>query len=205
MPSNTYNNLSKEKKEKLIKAAIKEFSSVPYNKASINNIISKAGISRGSFYMYFENKEELFQYILYSHKEKFDEIIKISLITSSGDLKTSFIKIFDYIIDYISEEDNDFFKQVFLNLNYQNKQYIVPEKFGRKNKTKEFEKYIDKKKLVLSSNITLDDIFEIYISILIPGIIKYILKDTDLSIIRKNFNKKINLLCFGIYRKDDNS
>lgn len=64
MASNTFNNLPKEKKERIINAAVKEFSRVPLEKALISNIIKDAGIPRGSFYQYFENIDDLFVYII---------------------------------------------------------------------------------------------------------------------------------------------
>lgn len=48
-----------EKRERLLLAAEEEFARVPYAEASINRMIRAAGIPRGSFYMYFRDKEEL--------------------------------------------------------------------------------------------------------------------------------------------------
>ena len=58
MPTNTFLNLPIEKKKKIMNAAKSEFVEYSFYDASINRIIKNAGISRGSFYMYFENKEE---------------------------------------------------------------------------------------------------------------------------------------------------
>lgn len=60
MPSSTFFRLPPEKQEKLLRAARKEFARVPFADASINRIIQAADISRGSFYMYFRDKGELF-------------------------------------------------------------------------------------------------------------------------------------------------
>ena len=70
MPTNTFFNLPIEKKEKIINAAKSEFVEYSFHDASINKIIKSAGISRGSFYMYFENKEDLFLYILDGYREE---------------------------------------------------------------------------------------------------------------------------------------
>ncbi|BBB49517.1 TetR/AcrR family transcriptional regulator [Pelolinea submarina] len=53
-----------EKKEELIKAALDEFTEKNFSEASLNTIIKKAGISKGSFYYHFENKEDLYLYLL---------------------------------------------------------------------------------------------------------------------------------------------
>lgn len=62
MPSKTFFHLPAEKRERLLLAAEEEFARVPYAEASINRMIRAAGIPRGSFYMYFRDKEELFHY-----------------------------------------------------------------------------------------------------------------------------------------------
>lgn len=64
MPKDTFLNLSEDKKNKIINAAKKEFARVPIEEASIKNIVEEAEIARGSFYQYFESKEDLLKYIL---------------------------------------------------------------------------------------------------------------------------------------------
>ena len=60
MPKETFNNLDPEKKRRISEAAILEFSSHSFSDASINQIVKSAGIPRGSFYQYFENKEDIY-------------------------------------------------------------------------------------------------------------------------------------------------
>ena len=59
MPKETFLKLPEEKKHKIIKAAKKEFERVPFEQTSIKNIANDAEIARGSFYQYFEIKEDL--------------------------------------------------------------------------------------------------------------------------------------------------
>ena len=49
-----------ERKEKILEVGIKEFASKGYEKANINIIAKKAGISIGLMYKYFSTKEDLF-------------------------------------------------------------------------------------------------------------------------------------------------
>jgi len=60
MPTQTFLNLPKEKQERILHAAIEEFGKRNVNEANLSNIISAAGISRGSLYQYFENKEDMY-------------------------------------------------------------------------------------------------------------------------------------------------
>ena len=62
MPKETFLKLPNEKKEKIIKAAQKEFERVPIEEVSIKNIVENAEIARGSFYQYFESKEDLLRF-----------------------------------------------------------------------------------------------------------------------------------------------
>lgn len=64
MPTQRFLNLKEEKKQAILSAAVHEFSRVPYAAASINQIIKEADISRGSFYTYFEDKDDLMRYML---------------------------------------------------------------------------------------------------------------------------------------------
>lgn len=64
MPTNTFLNLSKDKRLRILRAAKNEFSRVPLEKAVIANIVKEAKIPRGSFYQYFEDIEDLFRYLL---------------------------------------------------------------------------------------------------------------------------------------------
>ena len=66
MPTQRFLKLKDEKKRVILEAAVHEFSRVPYSAASINQIIKEAGISRGSFYTYFADKDDLMP-VSYTH------------------------------------------------------------------------------------------------------------------------------------------
>lgn len=64
MPKETFFNLSEEKREHITNIAIDEFATHNYAEVSISRIVARAGIAKGSFYQYFEDKEDLFGYLL---------------------------------------------------------------------------------------------------------------------------------------------
>lgn len=64
MPKPTFFNLSEEKRHSLLEIAIEEFASNNYNNASISRIVARAGIAKGSLYQYFEDKKDLYLYLL---------------------------------------------------------------------------------------------------------------------------------------------
>lgn len=71
-----FRNLEPGKREKIINAAMTEFALRGYEKASTNEIVKKAGISKGLLFHYFKNKKNLFLFLLdYGIKIMADEII----------------------------------------------------------------------------------------------------------------------------------
>lgn len=64
MPKDTFFNLPEEKRKRILDAAIDEFANYPFHKATISRIVQKADIPKGSFYQYFEDKKDLFKYIV---------------------------------------------------------------------------------------------------------------------------------------------
>ena len=64
MPTERFLKLGEEKRRRIMEAAVEEFANYSIADASINRVIRSAGISRGSFYTYFDDKEDLFRYVL---------------------------------------------------------------------------------------------------------------------------------------------
>lgn len=64
MPKPTFFNLPDAKRQAIIDIAIDEFAETDYEVASISKIVAKAGIAKGSFYQYFEDKADLFHYLM---------------------------------------------------------------------------------------------------------------------------------------------
>src|SRR6266496_4842655 len=59
VPANPKQARSKQTKEKIVQAAIKLFQERGYEKTTSNDIASEAGVSVGSFYVYFTDKRQL--------------------------------------------------------------------------------------------------------------------------------------------------
>ena len=59
-----FDNISEEKRQKIIAVCIEEFAEKGYEKASTNGMVNKAEISKGSLFHYFGNKKNLYLYLL---------------------------------------------------------------------------------------------------------------------------------------------
>jgi len=85
MPTERFLRLPDHKKEAIQNAAIEEFARVPFEKASINKIIQHANISRGSFYTYFEDKQDILNFIFDRVHQKANEFFEQNLTETGGD------------------------------------------------------------------------------------------------------------------------
>lgn len=108
MPTTTFFNLPPPKRERLLRAAVSEFVQKPFNEVSINRIIHVAGIPRGSFYQYFENKTDLFQHILDYFGKKLEKTIFASLDACGGDLLAAPLELFDLLLAGVRENRMEF-------------------------------------------------------------------------------------------------
>jgi|SRR5699024_4458194 len=76
-----FNNLNSDKQTEIINAAIKEFVQSGFEKASTNEIVKRANISKGSLFNYFNSKKGLYAYLIeYSMQiiERIDEQIDLN-------------------------------------------------------------------------------------------------------------------------------
>ncbi len=87
MPKETFTNLPDHKRNRILRIAIREFAEKPYDVASISNIVREAGIAKGSFYQYFEDKQDLYRYLIELGTEERLNVIKaLPAQDLSGDL-----------------------------------------------------------------------------------------------------------------------
>lgn len=204
MPKPTFFKLTTEKQESLIKAAKKEFSRVPLYEASISNIIKDAGIPRGSFYQYFEDKEDVFYFLLDEHSkrnyERFISIIKMN----NGDLFQSFMDWFKSILISFEEPENrQYFKNTFLNMNYKIErtftQNIHEEKV--KNRFIGIINTINSENLNVTNEEELHHSLKIMMAVTIRNLVSVFAKEVPMNEAMKAFSLEIDLLKKGLYKQ----
>lgn len=99
MVKQTFYNLPFEKKQRIKDAIVKEIEQKSYEDISINQIVKNAGISRGSFYQYFDDKTDLLDLIMYGFSDELSEKCKRYMIESDGDAFKACEKVFDFVVD----------------------------------------------------------------------------------------------------------
>jgi AcrR family transcriptional regulator len=84
MPKETFFNLPPEKRERIESSAIKEFRDFYFDASSINRIVEEAGIAKGSFYQYFEDKKDLYKHVMNIIIQKKMEYMTPTLMNPMG-------------------------------------------------------------------------------------------------------------------------
>lgn len=117
----TFENLDEGKKEKIINAALDEFVQRGYDKASTNEIVKNAEISKGLLFHYFKNKKKLYLYLYdfclntvkheFYQKIDFEETNFISMLRKIQSLKLELHKrhpqLFKFMIEAYMEQENE--------------------------------------------------------------------------------------------------
>lgn len=86
MCTETFLRLPEEKRQRFLEAAWEEFTRVKFSETSINQIVRRAGIPRGSFYQYFADKEDLFAYLLEDIRDRVVQVFGELLRRTDGDI-----------------------------------------------------------------------------------------------------------------------
>lgn len=105
MPTSTFFRLPEEKRRRLLDAAWEETLRVRFTEVSINRIIHRARIPRGSFYQYFSDKAELVRYLFNGVREYFTALLWKLLEESGGDLFAVPVMAFDRLMGRSGEND----------------------------------------------------------------------------------------------------
>ena len=200
MPKSTFYNLNKDKKEKIKKAIKNEFSKNPFSKASISNIIEEAQIPRGSFYQYFDDKEDALKYILDEVAQKERKKIIDILNRNSGDIFKTSIESFDYIVNKnISEKEIQFLKNIVQEIKEENIDFQLPIRNNFKSNVENWN--INTENLNIKTEEDLKYILRILFIVTKTQIMDVILKRISNEKARENLIKQIQILKEGMTKK----
>jgi AcrR family transcriptional regulator len=77
MSSDTWNNLSSAKQQRLLDAALAEFGGRGFEAGSLNVIARDAGVSKGSLFQYFDDKLDLWRTVVNETAERVRRAVTI--------------------------------------------------------------------------------------------------------------------------------
>ena len=90
---------SEETRSRILESAKKLFSNRGYNKASVDDICTEAGISKGAFYHHFESKQALFLALLDGWLQTIDNAIEASKDKTAPETFRQMTEAFPYIFE----------------------------------------------------------------------------------------------------------
>ncbi len=206
MPKKMFFNISKEKQKKFLDTAMSEFTSKPFEQVSVNKIVKKAGISRGSFYTYFDDLESLFNYLFTTVKAERFKYAKDLMIEAKGDYFEFIRKLFVYDFDkYNDEHKYSLFRNYIHYVQTVKKgsiqDYIIMEVFKELEANNvPLDQYIAQNKYGLNKQEVLD-LFEMIVLIMINTLIKAENEEMSKEEVFKLFFRRLDYIENGV-RKD---
>lgn len=203
MPTQTFFNLSEEKKKRLIAGAMKEFSTKSLNDASISNIVKNAKISRGSFYQYFEDKKDLYFYLIGKFRYNYHKLMYDSFVKEEGDFFKGYKDFGEKYILYIRQSPKfGFFENMYLHMNYQINQEARLDFDKAKGKVmpagKRIVDVIKRDGLKVSSEEELVSMVRYLLSILNDTIMEGFWKELSIEETQQLFVKRLGWITYGV-------
>lgn len=213
MPKETFFHLPLEKQQRIMRAAKKEFSRAPLGEASIAQIIKDAEIPRGSFYQYFEDKDDLYFYYFKSSHRNAQEELKKAMKKADGRLFDGFELYFAKMVEEVLQGPNAaFYRNLFMNMDYRSFHKVAPP-FNRgihpplhqhqtDEQWQEFYDTIDLSLLQLESQEDLKILVKLLMHVVFSTVAdgyRQLLDQPELDIdkIQAEFNLKISWLKYG--------
>lgn len=194
MPKETFYKLPDEKRERIMAAAEREFLENSFEAASINRIIKEAAIPRGSFYQYFEDKKDIFLYIVSTHKNEAFGFVESFIKDSDGDVFSFMRKAIDFMISAECSEKVEGMKRIF------SQPWVFDMIVSDTMKGKQEEantpkgimfKYIDKNQLNVENDDELIALINIFASISLGLFFKIFIMGKNMEIDKEKIRKNI--------------
>lgn len=91
------------KRQKILEAAVGRFGRVGYEAASMDGVAAAAGVSKGSLYDYFENKEDLFYAVFEWFEEHVMRLSMERMASAGGSARTRFTAFADASVSAIAD------------------------------------------------------------------------------------------------------
>ena len=192
MPRESFNNLSQEKKNRIFSAAKIEFIRHPYEEVSINRVIKNAKISRGSFYLYFENKEDLYYFVLNENRNIVLDRLERSLLRHHTMFQIA-EDLYDFVTSFVKTAEQKFFERVLANFTPQILEYYTIKIRRNENSRFDFRNLGDYDMLDINTPQDLTAMLEMVLQVTIYMIVDVYFERTSVENGRANLKRKLNL------------
>lgn len=202
MPTERFYRLAKEKAETIRNAAIQEFKRVTPEEASINKIIQSAGISRGSFYTYFEDKYELLRWLLGDFVAIYQNFYVTELEKKEGNLWEVYEDVLDHTIEWVAAQGLVEIVGNMMKSNYFSEHFQKAASGGCKMEAAKQEhlRTIYAKLDPRFCSLEYEDFCELmrmHVETLVIALKLYFTKEETPEKIRESYRRRMRILCYG--------
>lgn len=202
MPKDTYFNLPEEKQKRIFDAALGEVLSVPISEVSINRIVQKAEISRGSFYQYFEDKQDLLLFVLGDGIRFIKEEISSCIEKSHGDIFAAITMILEGVF---ALGEKEIYRKTLRNVLIESSTRECSFQFLKQfqmDLLNLLEAEMDKEKLMLKDEKEYQHLVKILFILLKEAAISYLYDGAHIDVYREEFALQLNMIKKGVLRKE---
>ncbi len=198
MPNKAFMHLEEQKRKRLITSALNEFSKYPYDQISINRIIQSIDMPRGSFYLYFNDKEDLYLYIFSTYHN-----ILIDFLNNATKNSKTIIDVcsnmFEEIIEYCDNGNyGALLKMFFIGLNH-NIENKLMDAGSRDEVIKTVTLFNEQAHQRIQKDIDIKDVTDLLVNILIHSISQYYIMNFELDVVKEHFYHQLKIVQKGIY------
>jgi len=200
MPKETFFNLDKAKRDKIIDAAKKEFTVNQLRKSRVSNIIKTAGIPRGSFYQYFEDIDDLYFYVI---NNMFHKVYHAGAkyCADTNDIFVFAQLTFEYDYNgFINDMRHDFMVNVFRSIS-SNEEYIKSFDKMRRDYITGILKQMDLSKIRLKEEEELVKMYRMIQELKRNVIHRAVVEDLTKEEAAKEFNWYLDIIKKGLIAK----
>lgn len=201
MPSSRFLKLPEEKRSKILRAVHSELALFPVDELSINRIIHSADISRGSFYQYFEDKDDLLEYVFSDFRNSMTQEIKASIEANCGDMFAVGMDMLEKIVATGSKDEN---RRIFVNVFSYAKvaqsslERVIADEEALVNG---FVRYIDRSRLKFTSDEEVRELMKLGLALFKDSICRCFADIDNASEIMDNFRKRVEIIKYGAWKQ----
>ncbi len=198
MPTENFERLKTDRKNAIIKAATREFATRDYSEVSVRDIAERADISRGSFYLYFYDKEDCFMAVIEAYKSHVENDL-LNIYKKAKSIADVVLQIFDYFT-HLSAFEHGLFEKISSNMNGEVQELLISslEQFGE-TINQHLEETLENKNIEITPSVReqINLRREIIFSVLLASIVEMTIGRVSLDDTRNNLIKKIDIVMKG--------
>ncbi|QIL46455.1 TetR/AcrR family transcriptional regulator [Vagococcus coleopterorum] len=204
MPTETFFNLKPEKKNLILNAAFKEFSQHNIHDALVSNIVADSNISRGAFYKYFTDIEDLYYFVYRQITEDAHSLVIDGIKRADGDL---FLGIEYYlsalVLSYSTSDHQKYFETLTLNTNYELEHKLSGEDQSESSASmKQFARLINPDNLLIQSKAEMIDFLKVLTPLIHQCMIDYFVNKWDEDELITQYHRRIKWLKHGVLKNE---